>query len=228
MEETLNYGLRKPDLTDPVDVRVLNENFDKIDEELTNFYDIFKDGDFVPSFDLTVDLEEVDVTEYLNQEEMSTAVNSGKILRIWFTRTDTDNVCSAALTDIYDSEIYQNTYYCGLFSHPFYNASYGEFVLIYYKETGVFTLRRYGNFPKRFFNNTKEDIVALIEETADSTAKVTAVHTAINGDTYTMTLTLDDGTTSVNVITVTDGYPSSVVADGVEIPFTWEEVTTDG
>lgn len=40
MTETKNYGLKLPDLTDPADIGVLNENFEKIDEGLARFYDL--------------------------------------------------------------------------------------------------------------------------------------------------------------------------------------------
>lgn len=55
--------------------------------------------------------------------------------------------------------------------------------------------------------------------------QVTSGHVSIADNTYTMTLTLDDNSTSVNVIEVTDGLPAKITVDGVEIPFTWEEVT---
>lgn len=37
--QTINYGLTKPDGSDPVDISVLNANFDKIDEKLKEAMD---------------------------------------------------------------------------------------------------------------------------------------------------------------------------------------------
>lgn len=71
---------------------------------------------------------------------------------------------------------------------------------------------------------TWENIVEPVD--TQPQVKVTEVHTSISGDIYTMTLTLEDGSTSVNVVEVTDGLPTKITVDGVEIPLTWEEVTT--
>ena len=51
---------------------------------------------------------------------------------------------------------------------------------------------------------------------------VVSGHTAVNGTTYTVTLTLEDGSTSVNVIETENGVPTKITVDGVEIPWTWE------
>lgn len=238
MTETTNFGLYKPDLTDPVDVQVFNENFEKVDENLGKFYDIFKDGDFQPDFDLSENEKTIDVTEYLNFADIYAAVKEKKFLRLWYKRTDSKTVCTALLSDVYDTAG-GTVYFCGLSSMPYYNASYAEFVLSYSRTDETFTLHHYGNFPQRFLNNVKGQVVQTVngvapdedgnvEVATTSEAKVTAGHTVINGNTYTMTLTLDDGSTSVNVVEVTDGLPTKITVDGVEIPWTWEEVTADG
>lgn len=238
MIKTTNFGLNKPELSDPVDVRVFNENTDKIDEELGKYYDLFKDGNFIPSFDLSAKLEEIDVTEYLNFAEMySQVITKGKIPRLWFTRSESGATCEVLLTDIYD-EAGTNVYFCGLSSHPYYDASYAEFVLIYRRTEETFTLRHYGDFPHRFLDVIKGEVVKTVNgvapdaegnvEVETAGPAVVSGHTSINGNTYTMTLTLDDGSTSVNVVEVTDGLPTKITVDGVEIPWTWEEVTADG
>lgn len=63
------------------------------------------------------------------------------------------------------------------------------------------------------------------------TPGVSSVHTKSTGDTYEMTLSLDDGSISKNIITFENGLPSNINVDGVDIPFTWEEseqVASDG
>jgi|GEM_PF-5415461 len=53
-------------------------------------------------------------------------------------------------------------------------------------------------------------------------AQVVSGHTSVNGNTYTMTLTMEDGSTSVNLIETENGVPTKITVDGVEIPLTWE------
>jgi len=53
-------------------------------------------------------------------------------------------------------------------------------------------------------------------------AQVVSGHTSVNGNTYTMTLTMEDGSTSVNLIETENGVPAKITVDGVEIPLTWE------
>jgi hypothetical protein len=67
----------------------------------------------------------------------------------------------------------------------------------------------------------KQEMVGLV---LDSIPNGEKVHTVIDGNKYTMTLTLDDGSTSTSEITVENGYPVKVVTDGVEMPMTWEIV----
>jgi hypothetical protein len=71
---------------------------------------------------------------------------------------------------------------------------------------------------------TDEDKEEMVDGTLSAIPKVESGHTVIDGNVYTMTLTLDDGSTSTNVITVENGLPSKIVVDGVEMPLTWEVV----
>lgn len=73
---------------------------------------------------------------------------------------------------------------------------------------------------------TGEDKQEMVGQVLDSIPKGVSVHTRQEDDTYTMTLTLDDGSTSVSVITVENGLPVKVVTDGVAMPLTWETVDT--
>jgi hypothetical protein len=56
---------------------------------------------------------------------------------------------------------------------------------------------------------------------------ITNIDTVIDGGKITMTLYLEDGSTSVNVIQIENGLPTKITVDGEEIPWTWEGVVPD-
>jgi hypothetical protein len=56
---------------------------------------------------------------------------------------------------------------------------------------------------------------------------ITNIDTVIDGGKITMTLYLEDGSTSVNVIQIENGLPTKITVDGEEIPCTWEGVVPD-
>ena len=229
MTETKNYKLKKPGLSDPVDIEVLNENFDTIDKELRSFYDIFQSGDFRPTCDLSSKEEVIDVTEYIDYDKIVEAAVFKKGIRMWFN-TSFEASCYALLTSIYSSV--SNLYFCSLVSSPFYNSSYAEFVLVCNRSDRTISLRHYGDFPHRLLNDIKGEVVQTVNgnapdengnvEVATAGSAVVSGHTVVNGDIYTMTLTLEDGSTSVNVIETENGVPTKITVDGVEIPWTWE------
>lgn len=43
-----------------------------------------------------------------------------------------------------------------------------------------------------------------------------------DGDTITVTVTLEDGSASTSVMTLENGYPKKIVTDGVQMDMTWE------
>lgn len=64
---------------------------------------------------------------------------------------------------------------------------------------------------------------ASVEEVLDAIPQATAVSIVRDGQTVTLTTTLDGGKTSVSVVTLDDSdYPTLIVTDGVECPVTWE------
>lgn len=166
------------------------------------------DNDFVPDFDLGAERTEIDVTAYLDPQKVSGAAEYGLALRVWFTDVSRGVNGSVLLTDRYISDIQggsHKVYYCGVAHDPYSGKSYGEFVLQESCDEGVFTYKLCRNGGS----------VSL-------GPAVVSVHTAVDGDTYTVTLTLEDGTTSVNLIETENGVPTKITVDGVEIPWTWE------
>ena len=88
MRETLNFKLKKPDLTDPVDISVLNDNLDIIDEELNKSKSAAKyiiDATSVLRLDFAeTESKSVDLTETVNAEELLSAANAGNMIRLKF------------------------------------------------------------------------------------------------------------------------------------------------
>ena len=73
---------------------------------------------------------------------------------------------------------------------------------------------------------TEEEKQEMVASVLAAIPQAVSVHTKQEGDTYTMTVTLDDGSSSTSVITVENGLPVKLVTDGVELPLTWEAVDT--
>lgn len=86
MTETKNYKLKKPDLSDPVDIRVLNDNFDTIDEEL--YSGSYCDLDLTAySVDYAAESQSLDVTDAVSAEVIEALANGAepRPVRVIFT-----------------------------------------------------------------------------------------------------------------------------------------------
>lgn len=127
MRETLNFKLKKPDLTDPVDISVFNDNLDIIDEELNkSAAQYIIDATSVLRLDFAeTESKSVDLTETVNAEELLAAANAGNMIRLKFLNAD-GAVVEIALNGRADGNSY--TLFTGIAENPFY-ASYSQFEL---------------------------------------------------------------------------------------------------
>lgn len=129
MRETLNFKLKKPDLTDPVDISVLNDNLDIIDEELNKSKSAAKyiiDATSVLRLDFAeTESKSVDLTETVNAEELLAAANAGNMIRLKFLNAD-----GAVVEIALNGRVVGNSYtlFTGIAENPFF-ASYSQFEL---------------------------------------------------------------------------------------------------
>ena len=129
MRETLNFKLKKPDLTDPVDISVLNDNLDIIDEELNKSGSAAKyiiDATSVLRLDFAeTESKSVDLTETVNAEELLAAANAGDMIILKFLNAD-----GAVVEIALDGRVNGNSYtlFTGIAENPFF-ASYSQFEL---------------------------------------------------------------------------------------------------
>lgn len=128
MRETLNFKLKKPDLTDPVDISVLNDNLDIIDEELNkSAAKYIIDATSVLRLDFAeTESKSVDLTETVNAEELLAAANAGNMIRLKFLNAD-GAVVEIALNGRVNDNSY--TLFTGIAENPFF-ASYSQFELV--------------------------------------------------------------------------------------------------
>ena len=118
--QTETYKLNKPARTDQIDVDLLNENMDIIEEELkkrplssdtagATYYDL----DLREATDFDVmdgeEIQSIDVTEYVDVDELFTAAANGRLIRLRTKDSATSSVICAFLTDYTDYSDNSNT-----------------------------------------------------------------------------------------------------------------------
>ena len=70
------------------------------------------------------------------------------------------------------------------------------------------------------------DLETQIEGVLDTIPKATTGTIVQADNTITVTLNLTDGDTTTSVITMSNGYPSTIVTDGLPLTLTWEGFDT--
>lgn len=109
--QTENYKLNKPARTDKIDIDLLNENMDIIDDQLgkAGYYEL----DLRDVTDFTVidgeKIQGIDITEYVNADELFTAAANGRLIRLRTKDSATSSVICALLTDYTDYSDNSNT-----------------------------------------------------------------------------------------------------------------------
>ena len=243
MTETLNFGLKKPDLSDPVDVRVFNENFDKIDEQMGVFYNLFDNPEgYVPDWNPAVNkFVFLDVTEHVDPDEVSKAVDAGKTVRMWWKNSANEMTAKVDFTHVEskntDSE--QNTWYMGYVPHAFDTP--GQ-IIIFLSDTVTKTTGERNvqvgfsnDMPERFLTALKGQIVQSVNGNApdaDGNVEVATSRTATamdlsNWDNGTFTVDFSDGTRMNGTVTFDEAGNPVTISDGTNtMTITWPAKVT--
>lgn len=137
MTETTNLKLKKPGLNDPVDISVLNENFDRIDDSIGGVSTYVIDLTSV----LTVDFwnsgsNRIDLTDTVDGAAILAATDKGSLLRLRLL-TESGSTVEMALDDRLDTSTY--TQFGGIADNPQYE-SYAQFQLRIRTDSGAVEL----------------------------------------------------------------------------------------
>lgn len=220
MTETKNFALKLPDPADMVDIGALNENFEKIDEEMGGGY------------------YELDLREIVTWDRVSERVSNSFVLSEYADKIDLSSLYAALqngkdvllrlktvepilnlseeyeLTMMLDSlRVSGNTYNIGkTFTDNLFPSPYcGVFLNIETDEdsdSGYYCVLQFGEATGG--SNTESAIPTNT--------------TVVKSDgTVTITTTLEGDKQSVTTITVDENdYPTKINTDGTEWPVTWE------
>lgn len=241
MTLTKNYGLKKPDLTDPVDVGVLNENFDKIDDSLDPFYVLdlrqkisvtlpVTNVTGIETFDITSDIADLDA--------LRAAVAAGKTIRLCITTSDAKEIgiplSTKGMTVNDDGTYYE---YSGTFSETMHFARYAATLgLNTVTDTGWLHITDLvtilGTLSVEVDETLTEsgkaaDAAVVGGKIAELTREATTIAVVLADNTITITTAFEDESQSVSEITLgSDDYPEKVTTDGVECAVSWEGFDT--
>lgn len=224
MTETKNYRFKKPDFSDPATISPINENFDKVDEELIP-YRITIPVDI----DMTVAAcEENEITEYVLTEDISTDIMdllwSGlRNRRVRLSITDNVNGISFVVEVNEISSSSEKNVFSGVAANPVVAGKVSRFDLEVYQmdtESGLYPVKllvRKAVICSSSGHGSSSAITA-ISVTESTDGSVTMVNTLVGGGTETLVISPD-----------ANGNPSKLTYNGTEIPITWTEATaTEG
>lgn len=198
MNFTENYSFRKPEDTDPVDIDVLNENFDLIDTLLKSkegsggtgiaYYDL----DLV-SAGITLPITEdssADITSVISGQEVLALVSAGTGIRVLAEDSGKTLVLSVPLTASYDYNETTGGYAAilgGFYTNPF-DRSHSEMTLVVTEANGEYTvtLYNYTNFYEKALGTLPEDVTALQESVKANTDAIDGIPVAVDDNGYTV------------------------------------------
>lgn len=241
MTLTENYGLKKPDPTDQVDIGVLNENFEKIDEGLNPFHVLDLRQKIVVALPVTstTGLDSYDITSDITDlAALRAAVADGKTIMLYITISDialtAKEFCiplsTKGVTETDDGTLYE---YSGTFSATLHFARYAATLgLNTVTDTGWLHITDLVAILDTLSVEVDEtltesgkaaDAAVVGEKFAELTREATTISVVRDGNTITITTTLEDESQSVTDITLgSDDYPEKVTTDGVECAVSWE------
>ena len=201
MKETVNFGFKKPESTDFVDVSVFGENFDKIDAELAR-----KTIPIVlnQEIDLTQDNGGINVTEQIAAvaDRFVSDLKRGTPVSVTFTNENTP--VTVLLKDWF--EINATSYVVsGIFPNPRDTTILSRFDLFAYLGAGSDL-----QYTAKVGGSGSEQLA-------------TSAHVVKADGKVTITERMEDGTDSVTVIEYDENeVPTKITTNGHVLPITWE------
>lgn len=204
-------------------------------------YNLFADGDYIPTIVLSEPYTGINVTEHVDPKKIVAATEYGLGLRVHFL-DGSGNPCSAVLQERYETDISSkddgeggtlytySRYYCGLVSDP-YTTGFGEIVL---KDTCVdnvhtVTLHRY---LQEYTDGTVKTVNGVSPD-EDGNVEVATSRTATamdlsNWDNGTFTVDFDDGTRMNGTVTFDEAGNPVSIGDGTNtMTITWPTEVTE-
>lgn len=241
MKETANFGFKKPESTDLVDVGVFGENFDKIDEALTPYrIDTGKNHDFSYAAGEEENISVLNLTELLGATaaQIIAAFDMGRPVVV--SVADSVNGFTDVAVVLTQKVVNEaSTVLSGMAPNPVmghYNAVMRYALHLTAKEDGTYTVKLHimdhvtsgtggGGIPADLPISVDENGYTQIE----GLPRATSIDTVQNGNTVNVTITMQDGSTINGVMTLNDaGEIASYTEDGITCTFTHSVVTEEG
>ena len=244
MKETVNFGFKKPENTDFVDVSVFGENFDKIDAELAR-----KTIPIVlnQEIDLTQDINSIDVTEQVEALADRFAADLKRGIPVSVTFTFDKIPITVLLEDWFEidptafhvSGFYPNQQDITLVSRFDLSVNFGHSSELQYTASvggsgtgGGATAEQLAQIQA---NTEAIEALPISVNAENGYTQITGLPRATNidsvqsGNTVTMAITMQDGSVINGVLTLNDdGEPVSYTEDGITCTFTHTVVTEEG
>lgn len=226
MKETVNFGFKKPESTDFVDVSVFGENFDKIDAELAR-----KTIPIVlnQEIDLRQDINSIDVTDQIAAVADRFVADLKRGIPVSVTFTTENTPVTVLLKDWFETnpEMYTVSGICPNFHDITAISQFNLSVNLGYHSELQYTANVGGGsgLPADFPVSVDENGYTQIE----GLPRATNVDSVQDGNTVNMTITMQDGSVINGVLVLNDsGEPVSYTEDGITCTFTHTVVTEEG
>lgn len=245
MKETVNFGFKKPESTDFVDVGVFGENFDKIDEALTPYrINTGKDHDFSFAAGEEDNISVLNLTELLGATaaQVIAAFDMGRPVVV--SVADSANEFADVSVVLTQKTVYgTSTTLTGMAVNPLqvnYNTVMRFELHLTPDEDSSYIVKLQimdhmtsgtgggtggsslpADFPVSVDENGYTQIAGL--------PRATNVDSVQDGNTVNMTITMQDGSVINGVLVLNDsGEPVSYTEDGIACTFTHTVVTEEG
>lgn len=241
MKETVNFGFKKPESTDFVDVSIFGENFDKIDEALMPYrINTGKDHDFSFAAGEEDNITVLNLTELLGASatEIIAAFDMGRPVVV--SVADSANEFADVSVVLTQKTVYGTiTTLTGMAANPLtehYNTVIRFSLVLTLGEDGSHTVKLHimdhmtsgtggGGLPADFPVSVDENGYTQIE----GLPRATNVDSVQDGNTVNMTITMQDGSVINGVLVLNDsGEPVSYTEDGITCTFNHTVVTEEG
>lgn len=219
MKETVNFGFKKPESTDFVDVGVFGENFDKIDAELARkTIPIVLDQEI----DLRQDINSIDVTDQIAAVADRFVADLKRGIPVSVTFTTENTPVTVLLKDWFETnpEMYTVSGICPNFHDITAISQFNLSVNLGYHSELQYTANVGGgsglpaDFPVSVDENGYTQIAGL--------PRATNIDNVLDGDVLTVTSTLQDGRTIPGTMTFdANGMPESYTEEGVACKFSF-------
>lgn len=219
MKETVNFGFKKPESTDFVDVSVFGENFDKIDAELAR-----KTIPIVlnQEIDLRQDINSIDVTDQIAAVADRFVADLKRGIPVSVTFTTENTPVTVLLKDWFETnpEMYTVSGICPNFHDITAISQFNLSVNLGYHSELQYTANVGGGsgLPADFPVSVDENGYTQIE----GLPRATNIDNVLDGDVLTVTSTLQDDRTIPGTMTFdANGMPESYTEEGLACKFSF-------